>query len=94
MEGRLMGTEEPSRQTDPQPAAPLRELQGSWGRRLAFIAAVVFFISSVFPVVAAFVTGIGPNQTPHPTRAARRFSQSRGRPCGRSVVPQQEVDYG
>jgi hypothetical protein len=55
MEVRLMETEETSPRANPRPAALPTELRALWGRRLAFTAAVVFFISSAFPVVAAFV---------------------------------------
>jgi hypothetical protein len=55
MEGRQMETEETSQRANPQPTTLPTELQAPWGRRLAFTAAVLFFISSAFPVVAAFV---------------------------------------
>jgi VIT1/CCC1 family predicted Fe2+/Mn2+ transporter len=50
-----MATEETSQRASANPSAPLSPPPVSWGRPLALTAALVFCISSVFPMVAAFV---------------------------------------
>jgi hypothetical protein len=50
-----MAAEQTSQRATPNPSAPLLAPQVPWSRPLALTAAIVFFISSAFPVVAAFV---------------------------------------
>src|SRR5215831_8260123 len=50
-----MATDELSRRAGPDPSTLTPEPQAGWRRPLALASAVVFFISSAFPVVAAFV---------------------------------------
>jgi VIT1/CCC1 family predicted Fe2+/Mn2+ transporter len=50
-----MATEEISHRVNTNPSALTNEPQAPWGRPLALTAALVFFISSAFPAVAAFV---------------------------------------
>src|SRR5262249_53110866 len=57
MDGRahIIMAEENTQKANATPSPPLSAPNVPWRRRLAITAAVVFFISSVFPVVAAFV---------------------------------------
>jgi hypothetical protein len=50
-----MAAEGTSPRASADPSAPLLAPQLQWARPLALTAAIVFFISSAFPVVAAFV---------------------------------------
>jgi hypothetical protein len=50
-----MAAEPTSQRTNANPSAPLLAPQVPWSRPLALTAAIVFFLSSAFPVVAAFV---------------------------------------
>ena len=50
-----MAAEQTSPRVSANPSAPLLAPQVPWSRPLALTAAIVFFISSAFPVVAAFV---------------------------------------
>jgi hypothetical protein len=54
IEGRLMGTEQIPR-LDSDSATHAAEPLAWWGRPLAVVTAIVFCISSTFPVVAGFV---------------------------------------
>jgi VIT1/CCC1 family predicted Fe2+/Mn2+ transporter len=51
-----MSSEQPNQPVNPGFASPTRAALTRWGRPLAIATAVVFCISSAFPVVAAFVT--------------------------------------
>jgi len=51
-EGLRMTTEQVNERANPNPSHLTAELRALWGRRLAVATAVVFVISSAFPVVA------------------------------------------
>jgi VIT1/CCC1 family predicted Fe2+/Mn2+ transporter len=50
-----MATEEASQPGNPNPSARTAEPPAPWGQPLALTTAIVFFISSAFPAIAAFV---------------------------------------
>jgi hypothetical protein len=50
-----MATDDLSRRAGPDPSTVTPQPQAAWGRPLALASAAVFFTSSAFPAVAAFV---------------------------------------
>jgi hypothetical protein len=52
MEGRPMSVEQNQQRANPAPTSLTTEPRSLWGRPLALAAAVLFFISAAFPVIA------------------------------------------